>query len=189
MHKKYIVRLTEEERADLETLIAAGTTPARTQTHARILLKADGAPTGPAWPDHAISEALEVSLPTVQRVRQTLVLDGFDAALHRKRPPARRRKLDGQQEAHLIALACITPPDGQQRWSLRLLTKRFVALEAGVSVGRETVRHILKKRTQAVVEQGMVHSAHGQYGIRGADGRCPGCVCAAAGPEAAPGLL
>ncbi len=145
MHKKYVVRLTEEERRCLESLIAAGTTPARTQTHARILLKADCAPDGPAWPDHAISEALEVSLPTVQRVRQTLVLDGFAAALHRKRPPARPRKLDGQQEAHLIALACSTPPEGHQRWSLRLLTERFVALEDGDPVGRETVRQILKK--------------------------------------------
>ena len=145
MHKKYVVRLTEEERKCLESLIAAGTTPARTQTHARILLKADCSPAGPAWPDQAISEALEVSLPTVQRIRQTLVLDGFDAALHRKRPPARLRKLDGQQEAHLIALACSTPPDGHQRWSLRLLTERFVALEDGDPVGRETVRQILKK--------------------------------------------
>ena len=149
MHKKYIVRLTEEERSCLEALIAAGTTPARTQTHARILLKADCAPAGPAWPDHTISEALEVSLPTVQRVRQTLVLDGFDAALHRKRPPARLRKLDGQQEAHLIALACTTPPDGQKRWSLRLLTKRFVELEEDASVGRETVRQILKKTSSS----------------------------------------
>ena len=145
MQKKDVVRLTEEERRCLESLIATGTTPARTQTHARILLKADCAPDGPGWPDHAISEALEVSLPTVQRVRQTLVLDGFDAALHRKRPPARPRKLDGQQEAHLSALACRTPPDGHQRWSLRLLTERFVALEDGDPVGRETVRQILKK--------------------------------------------
>ena len=145
MQKKYVVRLTEEERSCLQSLIAAGTTPARTQTHARILLKADCAPDGPAWPDHAISAALEVSLPTVQRVRQTLVLEGFDAAIHRKLPPARPRKLDGQQEAHLIALTCSTPPDGHERWSLRLLTERFVELEGGETVGRETVRQILKK--------------------------------------------
>ena len=145
MNKKYIVRLTAEERTALDLLVATGTAPARTQAHARILLKADCGPAGPAWPDHVISDALEVSLPTVQRVRQTLVLDGFDAALHRKRPPARQRKLDGQQEAHLIALACASPPDGHERWSVRLLTKRFVALAHGPSVGRETVRQILKK--------------------------------------------
>ncbi len=145
MNKKYIVRLTPEERTALETLVSTGKTPARAQIHARILLKADCSPEGPAWPDPVISEALDVSLPTVQRVRQTLVLEGFDAALHRKLPPPRQRKLDGQQEAHLIALACSTPPDGHKRWSLRLLTERFVALEEGAPVGRETVRQILKK--------------------------------------------
>ena len=128
MNKKYIVRLTTEERTALETLVATGKAPARTQTHARILLKADCSPEGPAWPDHAISEALDVSLPTIQRVRQTLVLDGFEAALHRKRPAPRQRKIDGQQEAHLIALACSPPPHGHERWSVRLLTKRFVEL-------------------------------------------------------------
>ena len=81
MHKKYIVRLISEERTTLETLISLGRAPARTQTHARILLKADCGPDGPAWPDQMISEALDVSLPTIQRVRQRLVLDGFDAAL------------------------------------------------------------------------------------------------------------
>jgi hypothetical protein len=145
MNKKYVVRLTVEERSTLETLISSGKTPARTQTHARILLKADCAPEGPAWPDHAISEALHVSLPTIQRVRQTLVLEGFDAALHRKRPAPRHRKLDGQQEAHLIALACSAPPRGHERWSVRLLTKRFVELAHIDSVGRETVRQLLKK--------------------------------------------
>ena len=145
MHKKYIVRLASEERAALETLVSTGTVPARTQTHARILLKADGGPLGPGGPDHGISAALDVSVPTVQRVRQTLVRAGFDAALHRKRPPARPRKLDGQQEAHLIALAGSAPPDGREHWALRLLSKRFVELSEGVPVGRETVRQILKK--------------------------------------------
>ncbi len=145
MNKKYIVRLTPEERTALETLMSTGKAPARTLTHARILLKADCSGDGPAWPDHVISEALDVSLPTVQRVRQTLVLDGFDAALHRKRPPGWQHKLDGQQEAHLIALACSPPPEGRERWSVRLLTKRFVELEHVESVGRETVRQILKK--------------------------------------------
>lgn len=145
MNKKYIVRLTAEERTTLETLIASGKAPARTQTHARILLKADCSLLGPAWPDHAISEALEVSLPTIQRIRQTLVLEGFEAALHRKRTAPRQRKLDGHQEAYLLALACSTPPEGHQRWSLRLLTQHFVALEHTESVGRETVRQILKK--------------------------------------------
>ena len=145
MNKKYFVRLTPEERTCLESLISSGKAPARTQTHARILLKADCSPQGPAWSDVAISEALEVSLPTIQRVRQTLVLEGFEAALHRKLPAPRQRKLDGHQEAHLIALACSTPPEGHKHWSLRLLTKRFVELDHVESIGRETVRQLLKK--------------------------------------------
>ena len=145
MNKKYIVRLTPEERTCLETLISSGKAPARTQTHARILLKADCSPKGPAWPDFAIHEALDVSLPTIQRVRQTLVLEGFDAALHRKLPAPRQHKLDGHHEAHLIALAWSTPPEGHNHWSVRLLTKHFVALDHIESVGRESVRQILKK--------------------------------------------
>ncbi len=145
MNKKYIVRLTPEERTTLDTLISSGKVPARTQTHARILLKADCSPEGPAWPDHAIADALDVSLPTIQRVRQALVLDGFEVALHRKPSAPRQRKLDGHQEAHLIALACSTPPEGHKHWSLRLLTKQFVALDHIESVGRETVRQLLKK--------------------------------------------
>ncbi len=145
MNKKYIVRLTPEERTTLDTLISSGKAPARTQTHARILLKADCSPEGPAWPDHAIADALDVSLPTIQRVRQALSLDGFEAALHRKPSAPRQRKLDGHQEAHLIALACSTPPEGHKHWSLRLLTKQFVALDHIESVGRETVRQLLKK--------------------------------------------
>ena len=145
MNKKYVVRLTPEERTCLETLISSGKAPARTQTHARILLKADCSPEGPAWPDHAIADALDVSLPTIQRVRQTLVLDGFDSALHRKLPAPRQRKLDGQQEAHLIALACSPPPHGRERWSVRLLTKRFIELAHVENVGRETLRQLLKK--------------------------------------------
>ena len=145
MNKKYIVRLTPEERTTLDTLISSGKAPARTQTHARILLKADCSPEGPAWPDHAIADALDVSLPTIQRVRQALSLDGFEASLHRKPSAPRQRKLGGHQEAHLIALACSTPPEGHKHWSLRLLTKQFVALDHIESVGRETVRQLLKK--------------------------------------------
>ena len=81
MHRKYVVRLTAEERTCFESLMAAGTSPACPQTHDRMLLNAACAPDGPAWPDHAIRAALEVSRPTIQRVRQTLVLEGFDAAL------------------------------------------------------------------------------------------------------------
>ena len=145
MNKKYIVRLTTEERTTLETLVATGKSPARTQTHARILLKADCGPEGPSWTDQAIAAALDVSIPTIERVRRTLVLDGFDAALERKPAPPRQRKLDGRQEAHLIALACSAAPEGHKRWTLQLLAKQLVQLEDLDGLAPETVRQILKK--------------------------------------------
>ena len=150
MEQRYIVRLTESERTELERLIAAGTAPARKLMHARILLKADRGPGGPAWVDTAIAAAVEVSQPTIARVRRQFVEQGLDAALSR-RPPRReyRRKLDGAQEAHLIALACGTPPAGQARWSLRLLADRIVELEHVETVSYQTVRRVLKKTTSS----------------------------------------
>ncbi len=148
MKKKYPVILSETEREELKQLIAAGTAPARKLTHARILLKADQSPEGPGWVDEAIAEAVETSQPTVSRVRKRYFEEGLEAALNR-RPPNReyRRKLDGEQEARLIALACSEPPEGQARWSLRLLADKLVELEVveeEVSY-QETVRRILKK--------------------------------------------
>ena len=147
MHKHYRVMLTPTERDSLKRLLAAGTASARKLTHARILLKADQGPEGPGWVDQAIAEAVEVSQPTVFRVRKQYLEEGLEAALNR-RPPTREyvRKLDGVQEAHLIALACAKPPSGQARWSLRLLADKLVELEIvedGVSY--QTVRRILKK--------------------------------------------
>ncbi len=145
MNKKYIVRLTETERGVLEGLVNTGKGAAQTLTHARILLKADCGPDGSAWSDEAISAALDISIPTIERVRRTLVLDGFDAALHRKPQPPRQRKLDGRQEAHLIALACSTAPQGHKRWTLKLLAKKLVDLENLDGLAPETVRQLLKK--------------------------------------------
>jgi transposase len=145
--KKYLVTLTPDERDELSRLIAAGTAKARTLAHARILLKADQAEGGPAWPDRRIAEALEVSVATVERVRQRLVEQGLDAALKRKPQdrPSREPTIDGRAEARLVALACSTPPDGRKAWTLRLLADRLVELEVVESVGREAVRLSLKK--------------------------------------------
>ncbi len=146
MHKKYHVELTPEQRQTLETLIRKGQSPARTQTHARILLKADRTEGAPAWTDDQIAEACEVSRPTVERVRRTFVTVGLDAALHRRRPQrVYQRKLDGAQEAQLVALTCSAPPEGQERWSLRLLAQRLVELEVVDGIAPETVRTTLKK--------------------------------------------
>jgi hypothetical protein len=146
MRKQYVVRLAEEERAELRTLISRGDAPARVQTHARILLKANRGEAGPEWTDDAISTALEVDPTTVARVRKLYVTEGLEAALHRKAPDrVYRRKLDGEQEARLVAVACSEPPTGHQRWTLRLLADQLVELEVVETVSYETVRQTLKQ--------------------------------------------
>jgi len=146
MPKKHVVRLSADERAQLETLIRTGKAPASVQTHARILLKADCNEAGPAWTDDAIAEAVSVSRPTVERVRRAFATKGLDAALYRKKwTGPSRRKLDGGGEAQLIALACGEPPKGAERWTLVLLANKLVALGVVESIAPDTVRLILKK--------------------------------------------
>jgi hypothetical protein len=150
MKKRYAVRLSDDEREELRRLIAAGTAPARKLAHARVLLKADEGPGGPGWVDERIAEAVESSQPTVSRVRKQYVEEGIEAALNR-RPPAReyRRKLDGAQEARLVALSCSQPPLGQARWSLRLLADKLVELEVVEAVSYQTVRRVLEKTSSS----------------------------------------
>ena len=145
--KRYKVTLDADERQYLHDLIAAGQAAARKLTHARILLKADATDGGPAWPDHRIADALEVSTATVERVRQRFVEQGLDAALDRKQRerPAREIKLDGRAEAQLIALACSAPPEGRATWTMKLLADKLVELEVVASISDETVRLALKK--------------------------------------------
>jgi len=147
MKKKYLVTLTDEERQSLRRLTAAGTASALKMTRARILLKADQAPGGPAWPDERIAQALDVGLSTIARVRQRFVERSLEAALERKEQDAasRPRKLDGRAEARLIALACSVPPEGRKEWTMRLLADRLVELEVVEAVSDETVRRVLKK--------------------------------------------
>src|SRR5918911_474040 len=146
MRKRYVVRLTDSEREYLKEFIGAGTAPARKLLHARVLLKADEGPGGPRLVDEVIAEAVEVSQPTVFRIRRQYVDHGLEAALNRP-PPTReyQRKLDGTQEAHLVALACGAPPEGQARWSLRLLADKLIELEIIDDVSYQTVRRVLKK--------------------------------------------
>lgn len=148
MQKRYHVTLTDDERAQLQDLIRKGKAAAHLQTHARILLKAERASEGPGWTDEQISTVLEVSRSTVERVRRSLVEGGLDAALYRRSSSTSRpRKLDGVQEAHLVALACSTPPDGRLRWTLHLLADKLVELDIVESIAPETVRQTLKKTT------------------------------------------
>ena len=143
MRKRYVVRLAPKGRDDLHQLLSAGTESSRKLTRARVLLKADE-----SWTDKSIHQALDVSIPTIGRVRRRFFEEGLQAALDR-RPPNRvyKRKLDGSAEAHLIALACSQPPEGRSRWTLRLLSERLVALEQVEidSVSYETVRRVFKK--------------------------------------------
>jgi transposase len=146
MRKKYVVILTEKEREHLGQLLGAGEAPARKLMHARILLKADQGGHGPGWVDEQIAEAVEVSQPTISRVRQQFVEEGLEAALNRRAPRREyRRKLDGEQEARLVALACSEPPAGAARWSLRLLADKLVELEVVEAISYQTVRRVLKK--------------------------------------------
>lgn len=143
---KHAVVLTDEQRAALRTLVGRGVAPARRLAHARILLKADRGEGGAAWSDAAIAGALEVHPATVARVRQQFVAEGLDAALDRRAPRREyARKLDGEQEAHLVALTCGAPPAGHTRWSLRLLADELVRLDVVDTVAHETVRQTLQQ--------------------------------------------
>jgi transposase len=138
--KRYIVTLTAEEREMLQTMNRSGIERARKLTRARILLKAND-----GWQDRSISEALDVGIATVERTRRRFVLEGLGAALNARH--SRRqysRKLDGEQEARLIALTCSSPPGGQGRWSLRLLADKVVELKITDRVSHETIRQVLK---------------------------------------------
>jgi len=145
MYKKYVVHLTDQERGELETLLRRGKAHTRKVLYARILLKANA--DGPdRWTDERIAEALEVSTATVARQRRRFCEDGLEVALMPRKPGRpRRRVLDGRAEAHLIALSCSDPPEGRERWSMRLLADRMVELGHVDTVSHETVRRTLKK--------------------------------------------
>jgi transposase len=146
MKPKHVVYLTPAEREQLLSVLTGGAAPAARQRHARVLLKADQGPEGPGWRDDAIATALEVSRPTIERLRKRFATAGLSAALERQRPQREYpRKLDGRQEAQLIALTCSAPPAGRARWTVRLLANRMVELEHVDALSYETVRRLLKK--------------------------------------------
>jgi hypothetical protein len=146
MYQKYFVNLTSEERSYLEKLISSGIAPARKLTRARILLKSDCSEGGPNWTYEAICNALDVNSLTVTTVRKAYAEGGLGKVLSRKKTDRQYvHCLDGNAEAHLIALACSDAPEGYDRWTLRLLQDRFVKLEIVESVSHETIRTTLKK--------------------------------------------
>jgi len=143
---KYVVELTSEERSQIKRMLSKGKSAAYKQRHGRILLLTDQGPHGgKKMSDTAIAEALSCGQATVERIRKRFVLEGFEAALGRKKRTNYRRKIDGEAEAHLIALACSKVPDGYDRWTLRLLAEKLVDLEIVESCSKDTVHRALKK--------------------------------------------
>ncbi len=146
MPNKYIVRLTLSERMELQQRVNTGKAAAYRRRHAQILLKADVSEQGDGWNDAQISEAFDISIRTVERTRQRLVEQGLDGALNRaQQTKTRGRRLDGEQEAYLIALSCSEPPDGRARWTFQLLADKMAELKYVETVSDETIRQVLKK--------------------------------------------
>jgi Homeodomain-like domain len=188
--KKYVARLSGEEREQLETLIRKGKGPAQRLLKARILLKADVSEDGDGWSDSRIIEALETCASMVYRVRKQLVEESLEAVLSRKQRtmPAIARIFDGEKEAKLIALACSEPPKGRARWSLRLLENKVVELDIVDRASDSTIGRVLKKHSQAPSPTAMGHPAEGQQRVRSRDGGRAGRLHAAARSRLPAGL-
>lgn len=146
-HKRYVIELQTDERDELEALVRRGKAAARKLTRARALLLSDAGEHGPAWGDADIAEALGISTRCIEMLRKRAVEEGPRTAIERKAQarPSVAKKFDGEKEAKLIALACSEPPEGYQRWSLRLLADKLVELEVFESVSHERVREVMKK--------------------------------------------
>ena len=188
---KYKVELTPSQRSDLIEVSRRGKPLARTVKRALALLKADE-----GLSDREAAEAVSVSALTVARARRRFVDEGLEAAINDRPRPGRERKLSGRQEAHLVAIACSSPPEGHVSWTLHLLADQVVELEFAGSISLETVRQILKKTNssprsatgQAVEEERVVHP-QGERGVRGPDGGCAGPVPRRVRPGASGGVF
>lgn len=145
MVKKYVVRLSQTERESLEKLVRRGKSSASSINRVRILLKADENQENGGWQDQEIKKALDISIRTIERVRQRFVEEGLEAVLKPRPGQGRKPKLDGEIEAHLVALRCSQPPEGKARWTLQLLADRMVELDYVDGLSDESVRQILKK--------------------------------------------
>ncbi|HEV2653456.1 MAG TPA: helix-turn-helix domain-containing protein [Ktedonobacteraceae bacterium] len=144
---KYSVKLTLEQRRQLEGVVKKGTTPAREILHAQVLLKTDSGEHGPRWSVKQIQAAYAVGSTTIKRIRHRFMEQGLDAAVTRKKqaPRPQKRKIDGEQEAHIIAMMCTQTPQGRERWTLRTVRDRAIELEIVEEVSYETIRTVLKK--------------------------------------------
>src|SRR4051812_21930871 len=176
MAKRYRVTLTAAEREALGGMISRGKADARKLAHARGVLQADASEGGPDWTDTRVAEAGRVSVRTIERVRQRFVGEGLGGGvLPQPSPRVYARKLDGAQEAKLVALACSGPPEGKKRWTLRLLAERMVELEVVPELSHETVRQTLKKEcAQTASAADVVHPAPALGRVRVPHGRRAG---------------
>lgn len=188
--KQHVVCLTPDQRAGSAGFIRRTGASAHEQRRARIVLHADVGPSGPRLTDVEIAAAVGVEARTVARVRSQFAAEGLEATVHRRpRGDARPRKLSGEPEARLVALACAEPPPGHARWTLRLLTSRLIELEIVESVGVETVRQTLKKRVEALAGAAVVSAERAERGLRRGDGGRVGGLCSPSRPGPPPGLL
>ena len=183
--KKYRIRLTTDEQQELKALVSRGRAAAYKQTHARILLMSDESRSDGGMKDADITSALGVGQSTVERIRKRCVEEGIESALNRKKQMRRRQKrLDGEGEARLVAIACSEPPDGRVSWTLNLLADQLVESEIVETISTETVRQVLKKTNssprsttgQAVAEAELVHPARSEHGVCVRDGRRAGSL-------------
>ena len=181
--KKYIVALTDEEQGELLELTRKGECKARRLKRALVLLAADEGKL-----DRQIAAEVRVHGVTIERIRKRYVTEGLEAALAERPRPGAARKLDGHQEAMLVALCCSDPPEGRAKWTMPLLADRLVELTELESLSDETVRVALKRGVQALAEEAMVLPA-GRRGVRGDYGGRAGVVRGAVRPEAPGGVL
>src|SRR3979490_145625 len=190
--KKYVVRLSGEERGGVEALLRKGKSPAQRLLKARILLKADVSQSGGGWSDSRIVEALDASPSMVYRVRKQLVEEGFEAVWSRKQraTPAVPRIFDGEKEAKLIALACSKPPKGRARWTSRLLENKVMELGIVDRASDSTIGRTIKKTLSNPIaaRNGSSRRRPGQQRVRNGHGRCAGRLHAAARSRSAAGL-
>lgn len=171
MKKRYVVRLSAEEREQLEALVNRGREAAYRRRHAQILLLADEGEHGRSLMDREVAEWVGCTRRTVEQIRERCVCEGLQAALERrKRSRERARVLDGEGEARLVSLACSEPPEGRSRWTLKMLGDRLVELDVVESISVEAVRLVLKKHYQTLAEAHVVYSRRAERGVRVPDG-------------------
>lgn len=169
--KRYVVKLSADEREALEDLVRKGKVKAQKRRHAALLLLVDEGEYGPALTDAEVAEHFGAGARTVARVRERCVTLGLEAALERQRRTRERTaRLDGAGEAQLVALACSEPPPGQARWTMQLLADKLVELSVVESISDETVRRTLKKHHQTLAAHDVVHPAEAERSVRVPDG-------------------